>query len=89
MFVTSSTVVPGMLGGIEGGDSECQRLADNVGLPGTYMAWLSTGGINARDRVGEGGWMRTDGRPFTIRSRASGTRVPHGLLPAARRRSRQ
>jgi hypothetical protein len=65
MFVTSSTVVPGNLGGIEGGDSECQRLADNAGLPGTYMAWLSTTGINARDRVGEGGWMRTDGRPFT------------------------
>jgi hypothetical protein len=65
VFVTSSTVVPGMLGGIEGGDRECQRLADSAGLPGTYMAWLSTSGINARDRVGEGGWMRTDGRPFT------------------------
>jgi hypothetical protein len=69
MFVTSSTVVPGMLGGIEGGDTECQRLADNAGLPGTYMAWLSTGtspsDVNARDRVGEGGWIRTDGRPFT------------------------
>jgi hypothetical protein len=65
MFVTSSTVVPGMLGGIEGGDSECQRLADNAGLPGTYMAWLSTSDIDARDRVGAGGWMRTDGRPFT------------------------
>jgi hypothetical protein len=64
MFVTSSTVVPGMLGGIEGGDSECQRLADNAGLPGTYMAWLSTTDTDARDRIGEGGWMRTDGRPF-------------------------
>ncbi len=64
MFVTSSTVIPGNLGGVEGGDKECQRLAEKAGLPGSYMAWLSTTGIDARLRVGKGGWVRTDGRPF-------------------------
>jgi hypothetical protein len=64
MFVTSSTVVPGRLGGIEGADQECQRLAEKAGLPGVYLAWLSTTGVDARERVGEGGWVRTDGRPF-------------------------
>lgn len=64
MFVSSSTVVPGKLMGVEGADRECQRLASNAGLPGNYVAWLSGKAFDARTRVGSGGWVRTDGRPF-------------------------
>jgi hypothetical protein len=66
MFVTSSTVVPGKLGGINGADVECQRLADKANLPGSYKAWLSTKGTDAKSRIGRGGWIRADGRPFTL-----------------------
>ena len=64
MFVSSSTLVPGQLGGIAGADSECQRLASKASLPGSYRAWISTAGNNAKTRMSAGGWVRTDGRPF-------------------------
>jgi hypothetical protein len=64
MFVSSSSIVPGQLGGVAGADNECQRLAGKAYLPGTYKAWISTTGSNAKTRVGSGGWVRTDGRPF-------------------------
>ena len=70
VFVSSSTVIPGKLGGLSAADAECTRLATNAGLPGTYAAWLSTSssstlpGVGAGSRVGQGGWLRTDGRPF-------------------------
>jgi hypothetical protein len=64
VFVSSSTVVPGRLGGVKGADDECQRLASSANLPGRYAAWISTTGVDARTRVGSGGWLRTDGRPF-------------------------
>jgi hypothetical protein len=57
-------VVPGRLGGVAGGDAECTARATAAGLPGTYHAWLSTTGVDAIGRVGNGGWLRTDGRPF-------------------------
>jgi hypothetical protein len=65
MFVTSSTVIPGRLGGIAGADAECTARATAAGLPGTYKAWINDNGVNANSRVGAGGWVRTDGRPFT------------------------
>jgi hypothetical protein len=64
MFVSSSQIVPGKLGDTAAADSECQRLATKVSLPGAYKAWLSTKELGARLRVGKGGWLRTDGRPF-------------------------
>jgi hypothetical protein len=64
MFVTSSTVVPGRLGGVGGADLECGNRATAAGLPGAYRAWISTQGVDAIARVGTGGWLRTDGRPF-------------------------
>jgi hypothetical protein len=81
MFVTSTTVIPGRLGGIAGGDAECVARATAAGLPGTYRAWLSDveGGvaINAIDHVGDkGGWVRTDGRPFT----PSGSGINKGVI---------
>ncbi len=65
MFVSSATFVPGRLGGVTGADTDCATLATAAGLPGTYKAWISDTGIDANTRVGGGGWMRTDGRPFT------------------------
>jgi hypothetical protein len=41
VFVTSETY-EGDLGGLSGADAECNLLAGNAGLVGTYMAWLST-----------------------------------------------
>jgi hypothetical protein len=64
MFVSSSTVVPGQLGGIAGADKECQRLATKASLPGNYHAWISVTGNEAKSRMSAGGWVRTDGRPF-------------------------
>lgn len=64
MFVSSSLVIPGNLIGLEGADTECARLATNAHLPGKYAAWLSSSTVNANARVGGGGWLRTDGRPF-------------------------
>jgi cysteine-rich repeat protein len=40
---TSSTLHTGDLGGLAGADAICNMLALDAGLPGTYMAWLSTG----------------------------------------------
>jgi hypothetical protein len=60
-FVTSA-IVNGNLGGVEGADALCARLADAAKLPGKYQAWISAGGTNAIDRLkGEGPWRRVDG----------------------------
>ncbi|MGB7291827.1 MAG: hypothetical protein WBD99_06630 [Thermodesulfobacteriota bacterium] len=40
VFVTS-TPYDGNLGGLAGADAKCQEAADNAGLEGTFMAWLS------------------------------------------------
>ncbi len=68
-FVTS--VGPGSgadLGGLDGADQHCQRLAEAVGAGGrTWRAYLSTqasGGepaIDARDRIGQGPWQNAEG----------------------------
>jgi len=63
-FVTS-TVTTGAMGGLVGADGLCQQRAAVAGLPGTYRAWLSTGTVNAIDRLSSAsGWRRTDGLPF-------------------------
>lgn len=64
VFVTSTTHT-GALGGLAGADAICQARAAGVNLAGTYRAWLSTGTVNAIDRLGSAsGWVRPDGRPF-------------------------
>lgn len=50
-------------------DALCRRLAEDAGLPGSYVAWVSSVGEDAKDRLRhEGvlarGWARIDGRPF-------------------------
>lgn len=68
-FVTSAGSGKGAdLGGLEGADAICQRLAQAVGAGGkTWRAYLSTqavGGaaaVNARDRIGAGPWRNAKG----------------------------
>ena len=52
VFATSTTT-NGNIGGLAGADAICQNLANSAvpTLPGTYVAWLSTSGNDARDRV--------------------------------------
>jgi hypothetical protein len=53
------------LGGLEGADRHCQELAEAAGSTGkTWHAYLSTtgaGGVNARDRIGDGPWHNVNG----------------------------
>jgi hypothetical protein len=79
MFVTSSTYSPN-LGGFAGADHICASAAAGVGLPGTFVAWLSTSTVDAPSRLGSArGWVRTDGMPFadTVGDLTSG----HVLYP--------
>jgi hypothetical protein len=50
------------LGGLEGADAICQRLAEAAGSTGkTWRAYLSTSTVNARDRIGAGPWYNAKG----------------------------
>jgi hypothetical protein len=55
----------GNLGGLEGADAICQRLAQAAGAGSkTWRAYLSTNGaksVNARDRIGRGPWQNAKG----------------------------
>ncbi|MBP7001355.1 hypothetical protein [Amaricoccus sp.] len=62
-FVTS--VNPGKggdLGGLAGADAHCAALAEAAGVAGrTWAAYLSTSGVDARDRIGTGPWTNARG----------------------------
>ncbi len=61
-FITS-TPYNGNLGGLAGADQKCQDAADAASLPGTYVALLSTNGVDATSRLGSAaGWVRPDGK---------------------------
>ncbi len=68
-FITSTSGPDGAnFGGIEGADKHCQDLATKAGAGGkTWRAYLSTQAesgkeaINARDRIGKGPWVNTEG----------------------------
>lgn len=68
-FITSSGPGDGAnLGGLEGADAHCQKLAEAVGAGDrTWRAYLSTtataGGetVHARDRIGSGPWYNAKG----------------------------
>ncbi|MBK7077054.1 MAG: hypothetical protein IPH44_32665 [Myxococcales bacterium] len=51
VFVSSALYTGGQIGNLMGGDQKCQALANAAGLTGTFRAWLSTTGTNARDRI--------------------------------------
>src|SRR3954466_13727984 len=65
-FITSVGLGKGGdLGGLEGADRQCQSLAQAAGAGSrTWRAYLSTqgaGGINAKDRIGNGPWSNAKG----------------------------
>src|SRR5215216_7544854 len=65
-FVTSVGLGKGGdLGGLEGADRQCQSLAQAAGAGSrTWHAYLSTqgaGGMNAKDRIGNGPWSNAKG----------------------------
>ena len=62
-FITSAGPGDGAnLGGLEGADAHCQKLADAAGAGAkTWRAYLSTSTVNARDRIGSGPWHNAKG----------------------------
>ena len=67
-FVTSVGLDGGNLGGLQGADAHCQKLAAASGEAGAgdrvWRAYLSTQGpnaVNARDRIGQGPWANARG----------------------------
>lgn len=73
-FVTSTGVGRGAdLGGLDGADAHCQKLAAASGAPGAaqrkWRAYLSASpaaqgapAVNARDRIGKGPWFNAKGQ---------------------------
>lgn len=61
----------GDLGGLSGADAICQGLADAESLGGTWVAWLSTSSVDAKDRLTATG-------PF-VRARETGTTIADNL----------
>jgi hypothetical protein len=66
VFVTSTTYDGHKLGGVTGAATECQARADEGGISGGYVAWLSTTTTDAINQLASnsGPWFRRDGRPF-------------------------
>lgn len=63
VFAASGTY-NGNLGGIDGADEICRTRAEAAGLPGTFVAFLSTNTTDAIGRLtGSRGWERVDGKP--------------------------
>jgi hypothetical protein len=68
VFATAGTRVPGELDGVANADAFCQASAAAAGLPGTYVAWLSTTTTAAKNRLAaRSGWFRPDGQPFLFK----------------------
>ncbi len=64
----SSTTTNGNMGGLAGGDAICDAQASAASLGGTWVAWLSTSTVDAKDRLapGSGPFVRAAGTPGTI-----------------------
>ena len=61
-FVGANPGDGGNLGGLDGADAQCQKLADAAGAGNkTWHAYLSTSSVNARDRIGAGPWHNAKG----------------------------
>jgi hypothetical protein len=62
-FITSAGSGDGAnLGGLEGADAICMKLAEAAGAGDkTWRAYLSAEGVNAKDRIGPGPWQNFAG----------------------------
>lgn len=66
-FVTKSDYSATMFDPLSNADAICAAEAAAAGLPSgaTYVAWLSTSTVDAKDRLGAArGWVRVDGSPI-------------------------
>jgi hypothetical protein len=61
VFVSSMGYSGKSLGGLDGADAECQQLADDASLGGTWTAWLSDDNTDAIDRIVDGRYELVDG----------------------------
>lgn len=50
------------MGGLAGGDAECQNAADDEGLGGTWTAWLSDKTGNAKNRIADHAYYKLNGQ---------------------------
>lgn len=85
-FITSAGSGKGAdLGGLEGADAHCAKLAEAAGVSGkTWRAYLSTDQVNARDRIGSGPWFNAKGQKIaddvaSLHSDANGITKETGL----------
>ncbi len=62
-FVTSNRYY-GDLGGLEGADDECQKVADNTSTSGKWVAFLSTSYMDAIDRPPSTNYVNAKGIPI-------------------------
>lgn len=62
-FITSAGSGQGAnLGGLDGADAHCGKLAEAAGVAGkTWRAYLSTDQVHAKDRIGTGPWFNAKG----------------------------
>ena len=69
-FVTKEAYT-GNLGGLSGADGICKENALLAGLPGSYVAWLSTDTIDAKDRIPDWQYaLSGDGNPVISKDKA-------------------
>ncbi len=61
VFLSDSFNQSSNFGGLAGADAICQSQANTNALGGTWLAWLSTSTINAKDRITNGIYKRLDG----------------------------
>src|SRR5688572_1982047 len=62
---TTQQLYNGAFGGIATADAICANEASTAGLPGQFIALLSSSTVNARDRLaGSRGWVSTTGMPI-------------------------
>jgi hypothetical protein len=83
-FVTSRGMEGGgNLGGLLGADAFCQELAEAVGFGHkTWVAYLSTSEVDARDRIGAGPWRNQQGVVIADNVEALHDQVAGGALDA-------
>jgi hypothetical protein len=66
LVFASSEKYLGSLGGLYGADQKCQALAMDAGLPGVFIAWLSSADSLALDRLPDAGFVLLNDRKVVL-----------------------
>lgn len=76
VFVTSVTY-SGNLGGVAGADAKCATAAEAQSLGGAWKAWISSGSVNAIDRINDvGPWYLVNGVQKVFNNKANLSTTP-------------